>query len=340
MADKSGLGSYILVRLILMIPTILILLTLVFVILRIVPGDPAIAALGPKASETQFEALRERLGTDVPRYQQYFNYVIGVFQGDLGESFNYRQPMWPLIKPRLQATFELAIYSFLFAIGLGVVIGRASAKRRGTVWDFLGNLYGIIIYSFPIFWLGMLFILIISVRMGVLPTSTRFSARIRPPPTVTGMYTIDSLLAGNINKFITAVKYLLLPAFTLGLYISGIFARMTRTNMLQTLKSGYVEAARARGIKENDVMMKYAFKNALIPIFTTIGLQFALTLGGAVLTEKTFSWPGMANFLVDSALQGDYVAVQAIATVFAFIVAITSIVIDIVNAFIDPRIRY
>ncbi len=340
MAKKSGLGSYILVRIMLMIPTILILLTMVFIILRVVPGDPATAALGTKASEERLEALRARLGTNQPIYMQYLDYVAGVFQGDLGESFIYRQPMWPLIVPRLMATFELAIYSFLFAIGLGILIGQGAAKRRGTVWDFFGNLYGIVIYAFPIFWLGMLFILLISVKGGYLPSSGRFTGRVSPPNFVTGMYTVDALLEGSINKFLIALKYLALPVFTLGLYISGIFARMTRTNMLQTLKADYVEAAKARGIKDRNVTMNYAFKNALIPIFTSIGLQFALTMAGAVLTEHTFNWPGMANYLVYSVLNADYIAVQAVATVFAFIVAITSIVIDVVNAFIDPRIRY
>lgn len=340
MADKSGLGSYILVRLILLIPTVLVLLSMVFIILRVAPGDPAVAHLGERATEEAVANLRARFGLDRPLYIQYFDYITDVLRGDLGYSFRFRQPLWPLIKPRLMATFELALYSFIIAIGLGVFIGQASAKRRGTVLDFLGNLYGIIIYAFPIFWLGMLIILILSVNLGWFPSSGRFSPRVSAPATVTGLYTIDSLLEGSIRKFIISIKYLALPAFTLGIYVSGIFTRMTRTNMLQTLKADYVEAAMARGISERKVTMKYAFKNALIPIFTAIGLQFALTLAGAVLTEHTFGWPGMANFLVEMVNERDYMAVQGVATVFAFIVAITSIIIDVVNGLIDPRIRY
>ncbi|MFW5927568.1 MAG: ABC transporter permease [Thermoplasmatota archaeon] len=340
MASKAGLGSYIVVRFLLLIPTVLVLLSLVFFILRLTPGGPAAAHLGPKASEEAIARLEHRFGLDKPIYVQYFEYVAGVFQGDLGDSFRFRQPLWPILKPRLMATFELAIYSFVLAIGIGIFIGQASAKRRGTVLDFFGNLYGIVIYAFPIFWLGMLFILFISVRWGLLPSSGRFTPRVDPPETVTGLYTIDSLLEGSINKFLISVKYLALPAFTLGIYVSGVFARMTRTNMLQTLQSDYVEAAKARGISDRKVTMNYAFKNALIPIFTAIGLQFALTLAGAVLTEKTFGWPGMANFLVEMIEERDYMAVQGAATVFAFLVAITSIIIDVVNGIIDPRIRY
>lgn len=340
MANKAGLGSYILVRLLLLIPTVLVLLSLVFIVLRVAPGNPAVAHLGPKATEEAVARLEERFGLDQPIYVQYIDYVIGVFQGDLGESFRFRRPLWPILKPRLMATFELAIYSFIIAIGLGVFIGQASAKRRGTIIDFFGNLYGIVIYAFPIFWLGMMIILFVSVQWELLPASGRFSPRVATPETVTGLYTIDALLEGSIYKFVTALKYLALPAFTLGIYVSGVFARMTRTNMLQTLQADYVEAAKARGIGNRKVTMNYAFKNALIPIFTAIGLQFALTLAGAVLTEHTFGWPGMANFLVEMVKERDYMAVQGAATVFAFIVAITSIIIDVVNGFIDPRIRY
>lgn len=340
MADKAGLGSYIVVRLILLIPTVMVLLTLVFTLLRLTPGGPAAAMLGERATPERIALIEQRFGLDRPIYIQYFDYVVGIFQGDLGHSFRFRRPLWPIIKPRLTATMELVIYSFFVAIGLGVFLGQASAKRRGTVWGFLGNLYGIVVYAFPIFWIGMLLILCFGIHLNWFPTSGRFSARVDRPATVTGFLTIDALLEGSIDKFLVALHYLALPALTLGVYISAVFTRMTRTNMLQTLKADYVEAARARGIGDRKVTMKYAFKNALIPIFTAIGLQFALSLAGAVLTEHTFNWPGMANFIVESMHERDYMAVQGVAAVFAIIVAVTSIVIDIVNAFIDTRIRY
>ncbi|OKY77511.1 MAG: ABC-type dipeptide/oligopeptide/nickel transport system, permease component [Candidatus Methanohalarchaeum thermophilum] len=339
MAEGRGLASYILTRLILAVPTVLILLTIVFLIMRVAPGDPAQAMLGAKAPPSQLELLREHMGLNKPLYMQYIDYIFGVVQGDLGKSFQFNTPMWELIKPRLMATLELVLYGFTLAVGLGVLLGKESAKREGSWGDFLGDLYGIAIYAFPIFWVGIMAQLIFGIELGWLPTSGRFGA-MAPPQTITGLYTIDSLLQGQIDKFIVAIKHLILPATVLGVYISGIFTRITRTNMLQTLKEDYIEAAEARGIKEKLVVNRYALKNALLPLITIMGLQFALTLAGAVLTEVTFNWPGMADFIVSMAIERDYPAVQATVTVFAILVASVSVLIDIVIGVLDPRIRF
>jgi len=334
------LFNYIVVRLLLAPPMVLILLTIVFVLLRVAPGDPAAAMLGAKASHQVLEQLREQMGLNLPLHTQYFNYLRDVARGDLGKSFRFQVPVWELIKNRLTATAELVVFGFVIAVALGLAIGIFAANRRGTVWDFSGNLYGILTYAFPIFWLGMMFQLFFAVKLGWLPTSGRFPGFLDPPVKVTGFYTIDSLVEGSFDKLLAALRYLVLPAGTLGLYISGIFARMVRTNMLQTLKADYVEAARARGVLERWVTIRHGLKNALVPVVTMLGLQFALSLAGAVLTETTFNWPGLANFLVGRLLERDYPAVQGIVTVFALMVVTVSIVIDVINALIDPRIRY
>lgn len=341
MAGKStSLLNYVFVRLLLTVPMFLILLTLVFILLRVAPGDPAAAMLGAHASIDVLEQMREQMGLNEPLYVQYFTFLGDVLSGDLGESFRFGVPVWDLIKHRLTATIELVLFGFVFAVAIGLAVGTFAARRRGTVWDLAGDFYGILTYAFPIFWLGIMCQMLFAVKLGWLPTSGRFTGFIDPPVMRTGLYVIDSLLEGRLDKLVIALRYLALPAGVLGLYISGIFARMIRTNLLQTLKSDYVHAARARGVRENWVVFRHGLKNALIPVVTVLGLQFALMLGGAVLTETTFSWPGLGSFLVGRLLERDYPAVQGIVTIFALGVIIVSILIDVVNALIDPRIRY
>ena len=341
MGRKSGsLLNYIIVRLLLTIPMVFILLTMVFVLLRVIPGDPAQAMLGTHASAAVIDQLREQMGLNQPILVQYGHYLADVVRGNLGVSFRFKVPVWDLIKHRLTATMELVIFGFIVAVVIGVAIGVFSANRRKTVWDFVGNVYGILTYAFPIFWLGIMAQIFFAVKLGWLPTGGRFPGALVPPATHTGLYLIDSLIEGRPDKFVVALRHLVLPGTVLGIAISGIFARMVRTNMLQTLKSDYVVAARARGVKERWVGLRHGLKNALVPVVTVLGLQFAILLGGAVLTETTFNWPGLGNFLVQRLLERDYPSVQGVVTVFALMVGAVSIIIDVINALIDPRIRY
>ncbi len=343
MAGKGKPGSllnYIIVRLLLTVPMLFVLLTLVFVLLRVAPGDPAAAMLGAHASIEVLEQLREQMGLNRPLYVQYFDFLGDTLRGDLGKSFRFEVPVWDLVKNRLTATLELVLFGFLIAVAIGMAVGVFSANRRGTVWDLAGDVYGILTYAFPIFWLGIMCQLLFAVKLGWLPTSGRFPGYLSPPEIRTGLYVVDSLLEGRLDKLLVSLRYLIMPASILGLYISGIFARMVRTNMLQTLKSDYVQAARARGVRERWVSLRHGLKNAMVPVVTVLGLQFALLLGGAVLTETTFNWPGLASFLVGRLLERDYPAVQGIVVVFAIGVVIVSIVVDVINALIDPRIRY
>ncbi|MDX2228592.1 MAG: ABC transporter permease [Leptolyngbyaceae cyanobacterium bins.349] len=341
MSRSSSLRYYILTRLLLAPLMLWLITTLVFLLLRATPGDPVDALLGPRAPQAAKDALREQLGLNQALLVQYLNYLGALLRFDLGKSLISKdQSVWEIIQKFFPATVELAIYGMAIALLVGITVGLITASRPNTGLDAAGRLFGILTYSVPMFWFGMVLQLIFAVQLGWFPLGTRFPVTALPPQNLTGLYTVDSLLQGNLPQFFTALYYLTLPCLTLGLLISGIFERIVRVNLKQTLQSDYVEAARARGIPESRILRSHALKNALIPVVTILGLTFAALLGGAILTEVTFSWPGLANRLFRAIAQRDYPTVQGIVIFFAAIVAIASIAIDIVNAYIDPRIRY
>lgn len=341
MSRSSSLRDYILTRL-LLAPLMLWLITsLVFLLLRATPGDPVDALLGPRAPQAAKEELRNQLGLGKPLGLQYLDYMASLLRLDLGKSLiSQGQSVWEIIQRFFPATVELAVFSMAIALVVGISIGILSASRPNTALDAGGRLFGILTYSVPLFWFGMVLQLIFSVQLGWFPLGTRFPVTMPAPDGPTGLYTLDSLLSANLSQFFTALYYLALPSLTLGVLISGIFERIVRVNLKQTLQSDYVEAARARGIPEGKILLSHALKNALIPVITILGLTFAALLGGAILTEVTFSWPGLANRLYRAIAQRDYPTVQGITVFFAAIVALVSLLIDILNAYIDPRIRY
>ncbi len=341
MSRSKALQSYLLVRLLLAPLMVWAIVTLVFLLLRATPGDPADAILGNRAPEAAKTALREQLGLNKPLLVQYFDYLAQLLRFDLGTSLTSQgKTVWEVIGQHFPATAELALYSMIIALVIGVSIGIVSASRPNTPIDVSGRLFGIITYSLPIYWVGMLLQLIFSVQLGWFPLGTRFPLSETPPTGMTRLYTLDSLLSANLGQFFTSLYYLILPSFTLGLLLSGIFERMVRVNLKQTLKADYVEAAIARGIPERRILLAHALKNALIPVIAVFGLTFAALLGGAVLTEVTFSWPGLGNRLYESIAVRDYPTVQGIMVFFGVIVVIASISIDVMAAYIDPRIRY
>ncbi len=340
MSRSRSLRYYILAR-ILLAPLMLWLITsLVFLLLRATPGDPVDVLLGPRAPQAAKEALRSQLGLDQPLFFQYLGYMGKLASGNLGESLTDKKLVWDIIVKFFPATVELAVFSMAIALIVGIAVGTLSASRPNSPLDAGGRIFGILTYSVPLFWFGMVLQLIFAVQLGWFPLGTRFPVTLTPPDGPTGLYTLDSLLHGNLATLFTALYYLALPCLTLGILISGIFERIVRVNLKQTLKSEYVEAARARGISESRILVSHALKNAMIPVITILGLTFAALLGGAILTEVTFSWPGLANRLYRAIAQRDYPTVQGIIVFFAAIVAVTSIAIDIINAYIDPRIRY
>lgn len=341
MSRSRALQYYVFARLLLAPLMLWTITTVVFLLLRATPGDPVDAILGPRAPAAAKAALREQLGLNGSLIAQYFNYMGDLLRLDLGTSLTSRgQSVWEIIQNFFPATVELAIFSMVIALTVGITIGVVSASRPGTFLDIGGRLFGIITYSIPLFWLGMLLQLILSVQLGWFPLGTRFPLSEAAPPKLTGLYSLDSLLSGNLDQFLTALHYLALPCLTLGLVLSGIFERIVRVNLKQTLKADYVEAARARGIQEFRVLIAHALKNALIPVITVLGLTLASLLGGAILTEVTFSWPGLANRLYEAISLRDYPTVQGIIVFLAVIVVVASIAIDILSAYVDPRIRY
>jgi peptide/nickel transport system permease protein len=340
-SQGTSLKSYVLTRLALVIPMIWILLTMVFLLMRVAPGDPISASLGGRVPRPVVEQIRHRLGFDKPILVQYGNYLWDTLQGNFGTTITDRRPVTDIIKENGAATLELTIAAMFVAILVGVTVGLLAGRYRDTPIDAGGRLFGIVIYAFPVFYLGFLCQLFFGSYLGILPTSDRASPITQALlQTHTNLFLIDSAWDGDWAAFKDVFLHLILPATTLGLVIAGIFIRLVRVNVIRTLKDDYIEAARARGISERGVVYHHAFRNALVPVITVVGLQMALLLSGAVLTETTFNWPGIGHELIYYLQNRDYTAVQGIIVVFALIVVFISLLIDLVSAAIDPRIRY
>jgi peptide/nickel transport system permease protein len=340
-AHGTSLRRYALTRLALALPTVLILLTLVFLLMRVAPGDPIQAALGGRVSEQELDQRRAAAGFDKPILEQYVEYLGDVVTLDFGTTLTDNRTVPSILVDNGSATLELTTAAFLITVVVGVSIGLLAGRYRDTPIDVGGRLFGIVIYAAPVFFLGFLAQLLFGSVLGWLPTSGRASPVVDfELDKVTHFYLIDSLITGNFSAFWDVLQHLILPAVTLGLVVSGVLIRLVRINLMQTMKGDYVEAARARGISERRVVFHHAFRNALVPVITVAGLQFAILLGGAVLTEETFNWPGLGAELVRYLDERDYIAVQGIITIFALVVVVVSVLIDMVNAFIDPRVRY
>jgi len=418
-----GLRSYIITRLVLMIPTLLLLLSMVFLVMRVLPGDPVALHFEKKADPATMDQMRHILGLDRPILEQYIDYIGGIVDinyllahgyPNLGKSMQTFEDVGGQIFSAFPATLELAIYSMIIACVIGILLGVVASKSYNSVLDQFIRGFGTVTYAVPVFFLGIVLQLIFGVYLHWLPTGLRLDPSITPPTGLTitlsalqggfpnhfllssiaglivfltcivilkmrrknlkyrgiaisvaafiitwviyafvswhfvqagklqistGLYTIDSLLQGNIFTFFGSVKALLLPSITLGIVLSGIFVRLTRTNMLETLRLDFVTAAKARGLKETTVTYGYALRNAFLPILTMMGLQFSMLLGGAILTETTFSWPGLGRYIVNRINFRDYTAIQGAIVVFGLLVALVSLVVDILYAYLDPRIR-
>ena len=342
-----GLRDYVVTRILLTIPMMMILLTVVFVVMRVLPGNPVLLRFEKNADPTLIATYTHALGLDKPLYLQYLDYLWGLLHGNLGLSMaGSFEPVAPEIMSRFPATLELTFYAFIVAVIVGVLLGALGARRQGGAADNSVKVFGILIYAFPVFFLGMILQLIFGVGLHILPVSGRLDPGVIPTsPSIagfhfqTGILTLDSLLSGNLAEFVDAVKHLILPATALGLVISGTFTRMTRTNMLETMRADFVTAARARGLKERTVTYSYALRNAILPIVTIMGLQFAILLSGAILTETEFNILGLGTYLVDRINFRDYTAVQGTVVFLALLITTVSLVVDILYAYLDPRVR-
>jgi peptide/nickel transport system permease protein len=339
-ASSGSLPRYIVQRLLLVVPMMWILMTLVFLLLRVAPGDPVSAALGGKISPQALDRSRAQLGLNKPLIEQYWDYLSSVLRFDFGTSFTDNQPIIDVIKQNGGATLSLTMAAFVVAVVIGIPLGLVAGRMRDSAPDVLIRLFGVITYATPIFFVGLLVQVHVAPAFG-LPTGSEASPETSfIVPDRTHILLIDAFLSGDWPSIVDVVKHLVLPALTLGVFICGVFIRLVRINILQTNQSDYVEAATARGVSPRKVTWNHAFRNALVPVITVLGLQAALLLGGAVLTETTFNWPGVGLKLVKYINGRDYGAVQGLVTFFGLVVIVVGLIVDIVNALIDPRVRY
>lgn len=331
--------KYLARRLIESIPVIIGVSVLVFMLLHLIPGDPATTILGERATPENVAALRERLGLTKPLYEQYFIWAGNMLQGDLGYTVRGNIPVADEITSRFPATVELSLAALLIAVIAGVPIGILSAIKRNSIIDTLsmfGALFGV---SIPIFVLGLLLIFLLGVELQWLPFVGRLDSSVRIER-VTGLHLVDALISGNLSGFKNALEHLILPAITLATIPLAIIARITRSAMLEVLNQDYIRTARAKGLRGRSVIMNHAFRNAMLPVVTIIGLQLGRLLSGAVLTETIYSWPGVGKWLFDSIIARDYPIVQSMTLVIALIFIAVNLIVDLLYALIDPRIRY
>jgi peptide/nickel transport system permease protein len=320
------------------IPAIIGVSILVFLLIHFIPGDPANAILGERATEEDAAAIHERLGLNKPLYEQYFIWIGNMARGDLGDTIRGGIPIRKELARRFPATAELALTGLLISTVLGVTIGVISAVNRNTIIDAISMFWALLGVSIPIFVLGLILIFIVGVEWKLLPFVGRIDSNISIEH-ITGFYTLDALISGNWEGFGDAVEHLILPAVTLMTVSLATTARITRSTMLEVLNQDYIRTAYAKGLRSRSVIFKHAFSNALLPIITIVGLQLGGLLSGAVLTETIFSWPGVGKWLFDSIVARDYPIVQSVTLIVAVIYVSVNFLVDVLYTFADPRVR-
>lgn len=342
-ATGISLWRYILIRAVLIIPTVLILVTLVFLLMRMT-GDPITAALGGRLTPDQLQERIHESGYDRPLIVQYGEYLAGIFTGDFGTSLSDNRPVVEMLGQFGTATLELTLYALIVAFIVGVPLGMVAASKRDRLPDAVLRIFAILCYATPVFFAGLVLKLVFSVWIPVLPvsgrTTTNSEIALSDLVTRTGINFIDALRLGDMAVLQDVIAHAILPALALGLLTAGVFLRLVRTNMIGTLTTNYVGAARSRGVVRRRLINRHAFRPALIPIITVMGMQIAMLLAGAVLTETTFEWKGLGFQLSQYLIARDFVAVQGIVIMLAVIVAVTNFIVDILAALIDPRVRY
>ena len=331
--------TYSIKRFLHLIPVLLGLSLVVFFIIRAIPGDPAQIILGQAASKEAIDELTKSLGLDQPWYIQYFHYLGDLLTGDLGESIRTKEPISEEIWPYLAATIELSFFAMMIAIFVGVNAGIISAWFQNSWFDYIAMILALIGVSMPIFWLGLMEQWLFAINLEWLPTSGRNNVR-NPIETITNIYIIDTLLQGRMDQFVTVIKHLILPSIALATIPMAIIARITRSTMLEVLRADYIRTARSKGLRMFWVVYKHSFKNAIIPVLTVIGLQAGLLLGGAILTETIFSWPGIGRYIYDAIQYRDYPVIQSGILIIALFFVCINLIVDLLYAVIDPRIKY
>lgn len=312
--------KYSLKRLLALIPVLIGVSILVFLILHLSPGDPALIILGPKATQQALESLRHQLGLDLPLHQQYIQWITNVLKGDWGRSIQHKREVLPLVLTRFKATAILTVFAAFIAVTFGTLAGIISATKQYSLWDRLLMFLALIGFCLPVFWLGLILQIYFGLKLGWLPVS--------------GMYPAGQAGFGNV------FKYLILPGFSLATGTMAEIARMTRSSMLEVIRQDYIRTARAKGLTERVVVFSHALRNALIPVITVVGMQIGFLLSGAVLVEIVFSWPGIGTLMVNGILARDFPLVQGTILFVATIYVFVNLIVDLVYAFLDPRISY
>jgi peptide/nickel transport system permease protein len=333
------MNSYIIKRLAVLIPVLLGMTLIVFSIIHAIPGDPAETILGDKATEQSKQALREQLGLNKPWLQQYGTYLGELAHGDLGDSIRTRQPIAREMLPYLAATLELTVASMFFAVVVGMNAGIVSAWKRNSWFDYASMVIALVGVSMPIFWLGLMEQWIFVNKLHWLPSIGRMNSR-DPVEAVTHLAVVDAIIGGRMDQVWTVIKHLILPSIALGTIPMAVIARITRSSMLEVMDADYIRTARAKGLASFQVVYKHALKNAAIPVLTVIGLQTGSLLGGAVLTETIFAWPGIGRYIFEAISSRDYPVIQSGILIIAFLFVIINLIVDLLYAVLDRRIRY
>jgi peptide/nickel transport system permease protein len=329
--------AYIIRRILILIPTLLGVSIIVFLMLQATPGDPAELLLGERATDEALFEIREHLGLNKPLYVQYGMFLKRLMKGDLGETIWTRQKVWVEVKQRFPATIELAVFALCIACFFGIIFGIISATRQYSLFDYLSMIGALAGVSMPIFWLGLVFMLIFSVNLGWLPLSGRLSIDV-DLEIITNFYVLDAIITKNWIALKDVLWHIIMPAVTLSTIPMAILARMTRSAMLEVLRQDYIKTAKAKGLSQFKVVYKHALRNALIPVVTTIGIQFGVTLGGAILTETIFAWPGVGKWMYDAVMQRDYMVIQGGTLFIATLFVVINLCVDVLYAVINPRI--
>ncbi|QTA83913.1 putative ABC transporter, permease protein [Desulfonema limicola] len=332
------MAKFIFHRFLSLIPTILGISILIFFMVHLIPGDPAEMMLGERASEQSLKELRKDLGLDKPLYVQYGLFLSRMIKGDLGRALKTNEKITTEIIARFPATLELSIAAIIIATVFGMLAGIISATRQYSIFDYVSMVFSLIGVSMPIFWLGLVLMIIFSLNLGWLPLSGRLSYHISVE-SITNLYILDSILTQNWEGFKDAVWHIIMPAFTLSTIPMAIIARITRSSMLEVLRQDYIRTAKAKGLSPFTVYFKHGLKNALIPVITIIGLQFGILMGGAILTETIFAWPGIGKWILDAVYARDFNAVQGGTMVVAATFVFINMMVDILYAWVNPRIK-
>ncbi|EOY5053118.1 TPA: dipeptide ABC transporter permease DppB [Serratia marcescens] len=335
--------QFILRRLGLVIPTFIGITLLTFAFVHMIPGDPVTIMAGERGISAERHAqLMAEMGLDKPLYQQYFSYVSNVLHGDLGTSLKSRISVWSEFVPRFQATLELGICAMIFAVLVGIPVGVLAAVKRGSIFDHTAVGISLTGYSMPIFWWGMMLIMLVSVQLNLTPVSGRISDTVFLDDShpLTGFMLIDTLIWGEPGDFVDAVMHMILPAIVLGTIPLAVIVRMTRSSMLEVLGEDYIRTARAKGVSRMRVIVVHALRNALLPVVTVIGLQVGTMLAGAILTETIFSWPGLGRWLIDALQRRDYPVVQGGVLLVACMIILVNLLVDVLYGVVNPRIRH